>query len=371
MPEFDKWWDDLKKHKKRLRHWLPHWKALAARIGDDRPVRYFTLCSRSMIDVFMLVREELLKIDPENNSINRLQFCECDQEQFDEIREMVAREDAGFFGLLENVVLFKEDDFTAQFRTLESINAKLEDEGLQDDLEKVDKLLLKRTHINVRSSFPYDLINLDFCQYYYPHPPGMLRVNETVEQLLDWQRRRSEDDEGLQLQEFVLTVTCRYDVEFPTEAEAWLTELIRNNCMSSQQYKEQVEKTRGTVRVEEWISRDREDFFFSGWPKDIARSAKEYGWSMEVLDYVYYRRVGDEKNPYVIACLVARFSRPNSDPDDIPTGLFVLNSKNRKLIDDIDKGSAEAQRLVENLKKIVAVRNEQARRQHRPQLPSP
>ena len=113
MPEFDKWWNDLKKHRKRLRHWLPHWKALAARLGDGRRLRYFTLCARSMIDVFMLVGEGLLDVEPENNSISRVQFCECDQEQFDEIREMIAREDAGFFGQLENVVLFEDDDFTA------------------------------------------------------------------------------------------------------------------------------------------------------------------------------------------------------------------------------------------------------------------
>ncbi len=174
-----------------------------------------------MIDVFMLVKEGLLSIDSDNSSINHVQFCECDQEQFVEIREMIAREDAGFFGELESVVLFKDDDFTAQLPTLESISVKLEEEGLHtgqpSDLEKVEKLLLKRTHFNVKSSFPYDFINLDFCQYYYPRPPGMLRVNETVEKVLDWQRRSSEDGEEVSVQEFVLTVTCRHDVEFPAQ----------------------------------------------------------------------------------------------------------------------------------------------------------
>ncbi len=345
------------------------------RIGDERPIRYFTLCSRSMIDVFMLVEEGLLRIDPDNNSINRVQFCESDQEQFLEIREMIAREDAGFFGQLESVVLFKDDDFTAQLPTVESISAKLEDEGLHtglpSDLEKVEKLLLKRTHFSVRSSFPFDFVNLDFCQYYYPRPPGMLRVNETVEKFLDWQRRPSDDGEGVLLQEFVLTVTCRHDAEFPTEAEARLTELIRNNCRRSRQYKEEVERTRGTTQVEEWIGNDREDFFFSGWPKDIATSAREYGWSMEVLDYVHYRRVGDENNPYVIACLVVRFSRSDATPDYIPAALFALNAGNRKFIDEIDRGSAEGQRLLASLENIVATRNAQARRKDRPELPNP
>ena len=371
MPEFDKWWNDLKKHRKRLEYWLPHWKALAANISPDRKIRYFTLCSRSMIDVFMLVVEGLLQIDPENHSINRVQFCECDQEQFDEIKEMIAREDAGFFGELETVVLFKDDDFTAQFPTIESINLKLEDEGLQADLEKVDRLQLKRTNFSVRSSFPYDFVNLDFCQYYYPHPPGMLRVNETVEKVLDWQRRSSDDTSNVQVQDFILTVTCRHDTEFPSEAETRLTELIRSNCAHSSEYRDQLSQSRGTTEVDEWRRADREDFFFAGWPKDIARIAKEYGWSMKILDYVYYRRAGDQNNPYVIACLVARFSRSNPGSDYIPAALFALNRANRKLIPEIDRESTEGQQLLASLQTIVTARNQQAVRQHRPQLPNP
>ena len=139
----------------------------------------------------------------------------------------------------------------------------------------------------------------------------------------------------------------------------------------SQQYKKQVEQTRGTAQIEEWIGSDREDFFFAGWPKDIAGSAREYGWSMEVLDYVYYRRTDDDNNPYLIACLVARFTRSNPVPDYIPTALYALDRGNRTLIDQIDRASAEGQRLVKDLEKVVAAHNDQARRMRRPELPSP
>jgi len=371
MPEFDKWWNDLKKHCKRLRYWLPHWKALAERVNDDRPIRYFTLCARSMIDVFMLVDEGLLQIDPESRSIGRVQFCECDQGQFDEIREMIGREDAGFFGRLEDVVLFEENDFTAQFPTLESLNLKLEDEGLQGDIDKLDKLQLKRTFFNVRSSFPYDFVNLDFCQYYYPHPPGMLRVNQTIERFLDWQGRASEDGDDVHVEEFILAVTCRYDVNFPREAEMRLKELIRENCNRSSVYKEQIERTRGSTQVDEWIQKDKEDFFFSGWPKDIALAARVRGWSMDILDYVYYRRKGDEDNPYVIASLVARFARENPVPDYTPTALFALNPENRTLIDEIARDSSDGQQLLTSLKGVVELHNEQARLKRRPELPNP
>ena len=371
MSEFDKWWNDTKKHRKRLDHWLPHWRELAAGIGEERRVRYFTLCAKSMIDVFMLVKEGLLQIDPENYSIGSVQFCECHQEQFVEIKDLIAREDAGFLGQLEEVVLFKDDDFTAQFPTLESIAAKLEDESLQADYGKIDQLQLKRTFLNIKSSFPYDFVNLDFCEYYYPNPPGMLRINDTVERILDWQRRSSDDGEDVQLSEFILAVTCRHDAEFPLEAEARLLELIRTNCTAWPQYKEQIERICGVAGIEEWVENNKEGFFFAGWPKDIARAAREYGWAMKILDYVYYRRMGDEDNPYIITCLVARFSRTNQMPNYFPTALFALREENRKLIKDIDRDSPEGQQLLGHLAEIVAVRNEQAQRMQRPQLPDP
>jgi hypothetical protein len=371
MTAFDKWWNDLPKHSKRVRHWLPHWKELAARRGGDRPLKYFTLCARAMIDVFMLVQEGLLEVEPESNAIKRVQFCECEQEQFDEIKEIIAREDAGFFGKLEDVVLFRDDDFTAEFPTLESIEIKLEDESLQNDLAKLDKLLLKRTSLNAKASFPYDCINLDFCDYYYPSPPGMLRINETVERFLDWQRRVDPESSSGPVNDFVLAVTCRYDANFPAQARGRLTELIRANCRASTAYMARMTESRQVTQAEEWAAKDPEDMFFAGWPKDIARAASEFGWSMEVLDYVYYRRTGDSGTPYLIACLVARFSKNHVQPDDTAAAMFALDANNRDLIDQIDRESPDGRELVQNLEAIVALRNEQARRKSRPELPAP
>lgn len=371
MTDFGKWWNDPKKHSKRLHHWLPHLQRLAANSGEQRSLRYFTLCARSMIDVFMLVKEDLLQLDPESYSIPFVRFCEYNQEHFAEIKDLIALEDAGFFGRIEEVVLFADSDFTAQFPTPDSIAMALEDkEDLQEDY--VNHLLLKRTFLHFASSFPYDVVNLDFCEYYYPNPPDMLRISKTVERLLDWQRRTSEDESSVEVNEFIMAVTCRHDDDFPAEAERRLAALIRENCVRSAVYRDQVEQTRGGVELDEWLRNNKEDFFFSGWPKDIARAARERGWSMDILDYVYYRRVGDrEGNPYVIACLIARFSRTDTQPTYLPTALYALNQQNRKLIRDIDRNSPEGRKIYQHLTDIVALRNQQARRMQRPELPIP
>jgi hypothetical protein len=321
-----------------------------------------------MIDVFMLVKEGIVRVQPADNSVGQVQFCECDQDQFSEIKELIGREDAGFLGRLEEVVLFQDDDITRRFRTPESIGTGLEDERLKKDV--IDRLQLKRTFFHVRSSFPYDCINLDFCGYYYPEPPDMLRVNRTVERLFEWQRRPSEDAEQVEIKEFILTVTCRYDAAFPPPAEARLVQLVRSNCRRSREYQNELQRTRGTARPEEWAREDREDLFFAGWPKDIAASAIQNGWSMEILDYVYYRRVGD-RGPFVIACLVSKLTLARGDAGEVRTALLALDKNRRSVIGEIDRASVQGQGLLESLIGIVAVRNEQASRRQRPRLPDP
>jgi len=369
MPEFDQWWNDPKKHCKRLDYWLPHWRALALRLEGARRIRYFTLCARSMIDIFMLVKEKILAIDAENYSISSVSFCECDEDQFDEIREMIGREDAGFLGRLEDVALFAEDDLTGQFLTMDDISRKLEEEEAMSEHD-VDRLKLKRTHLNVRSSFPYDCVNLDFCQYYYSKPPGMTRINDTVKKILEWQMLPSTNAEVKNVDEFLLTVTCRHDTEFPEEAENRLRNVIRENFAQHAPYKAAFDQSRG-ISLDEWSQKNREDFFFAGWPKDIAIGAKERGWTTDILDYVFYRRLNDEGQPYVIVCLVLKFTKSPQQVDYLPVALRALDSAGRILIDEIDRQTEEGKRLIADLSGIVAIRNEQAKLKHLQELPEP
>jgi hypothetical protein len=283
---------------------------------------------------------------------------------------MIGREDAGFFGRLEDVALFEENDFTGQFPSVDDVSKKLEEEEAMKAAE-VEKLKLKRTHLNVRSSFPYDVINLDFCQYYYSKPPGMLRINETVKKILDWQLMPSVGRRSVRLKEFLLMVTCRYDGRFPKEAEARLKNVIKSNCTAHQKYKSELGRSRKYLSVEEWAKKAGEDFFLAGWPKDIASSANERGWRTEILDYVFYRRTSDKKKPYSIVCLVLKFSRTSGNSNYLPAALYALDPKNRKLIEEIDKRSQDGRRVMGDLAAIVAIRNDQAKVKHREQLPKP
>jgi hypothetical protein len=371
MPSFDKYWNDLKKHRKRVECWLPYWKGVAASLSGRRPMRYFTLCARSMIDVFMLIRAGVLKYDEIDYAIESVSFCESDIEQFNEIRDMVSREGAGFFGSLERLFLFEDNDYTGQFPTLESIDLEFETLGESVPRSRAEELRLKRVHLEVVAAFPYDCINLDFCGYYYPEPPDMLLINKTIQRILDWQRRPSSGGEHIEISEFLLAVTCKHDAVFPLEAKRRLRELIRENCADSDVYSNEIKDMLGETSIDEWPDSDSQNFFLSGWPKDIARSAKERGWKTDIQDYVYYERVGDAGNSYLIVCLVLKFVRAAEQPDYTPAALFALRRENRKFILDIQRDSEEGQLLLADLAEVVAVRNAQAVRKRREELPGP
>src|SRR5437879_5874460 len=219
MPhDFSKWWNCLKKHTKRSQSWLHRARELSDEIGDVRPFRYFTLCALPMIDVFMLSKEQTLEHDEEFGNISDVVFCELDQEHYPEIIEMIGVEGAGFLGELERLVLFEDTDETAEFPTLQSIQLELENQDLED--AKRDMLMLKRQHLEFANKFPFDFLNLDFCGYYYPKPPGILQINRTVNRMVELQNRENEDQDGRQIaiNDFVLAVTCKFDGEVPEEA---------------------------------------------------------------------------------------------------------------------------------------------------------
>ena len=92
---------------------------------------------------------------------------------------------------------------------------------------------------------------------------------------------------------------------------------------------------------------------------------------MNILNYVYYRRHGDDGNPYLITCLVAQFSRANPRADYLAAAMFALRNENRKEIPEIDRDSTEGKELLRDLSEIVQLRNEQATRKLRPLLPAP
>jgi hypothetical protein len=321
-----------------------------------------------MIDVFMLVDDNIVLMDPSNRAIDGVWFCERHDESYTEILDMLARTGSGFLGSLEEIALFRDDDYTKAFATTDAIIAERVREGEDITPEKLKRLRLKETSLLFDASFPYDFVNLDFCEYYYQAPPAVFTITETVGKFLELQRRTSPDADAVKIDDFMLAVTCRYDLSFPAPAHAFLANLVEENCTTWSEYDEAIRTSRG-LSAREWIVAHKEDLFFSAWPKHIAQVASVLGWESEILDYVYYPRPADDRSEYTMVCLVVRFRRSDVT-NDLLSALHALQRGNRVEIPDVGWESKKGRPLHAHLKKIRELRNQQARLRKRAELPA-
>src|ERR1700722_6662915 len=168
---FSKWWPCPKKHLKRTEFWLKRARELKKSLGDKRDFRYFTLCALPMIDVFLLAKEKILSRDEKTGRFDSLAICEYEPVHVPILKELIGNEAAVFEGSLEDMVLFEDTSFTQQFPDLDSIERYKTEKGLKIPETRRALLDRKTRHLQFQTIFPFDFLNLDFCEYYYPKPP--------------------------------------------------------------------------------------------------------------------------------------------------------------------------------------------------------
>ncbi|MGH9873586.1 MAG: hypothetical protein ACRD9S_14145 [Pyrinomonadaceae bacterium] len=324
-----------------------------------------------MIDVFMLAREGILEHNESYGNLKEVVFCEYDQEHYPEIIEMIGVEGSGFPNKLEPLVLFEDTDYTSQFPSITSIQLELEDLDLAEGDREI--LMLKRQHLEFAQKFPFDFLNLDFCGYYYPTPPGILQINRTVDRMVGLQSRQNLDQDGksISIDEFVLAVTCKFDANVPSEAFTRLERIVEENRDQYEAYSEALLATTGTLRPEEWHAEDDYDFFLGAWPKELLSVARARGWGLVFQDYLHYQRTSDEGEDYHIISLVCHFRRNESPDTYLAESIRVLNSDSRLFIDEVERNSVEGGIILGDLEEIVTLRNQRARFVGRLELDAP
>jgi hypothetical protein len=371
---FDKWWPCLKKHTKRVKYLLPYAKYLKANLNSERAFRYFTLCAPPMIDVFMLTKEDVLDYDESHLAIDAVVFCEYNQEHVPMMRELIGRENSGFQGRLEDLVLFEDDDFTATLPDIRAVENYRIQKGESLTEEQSDQLQKKIDHLELQRCFPFDFINLDFCDHYYPDPPDIMKVNKTVDRMLEWQRRvhaaNTSSKTARKVDEFMMAITCRHDTKLPAEAQTRLLNLIRSNCDEFPNYKQQLQASRPT-EIDVWAESSNLDFFLAGWPKEIAHLADQRQWDMEIVEYLHYSRISDTGQSYEMICLVCVFKRTEFSKTYLAVSMKALDEDQRIIINRVDREDANGKALLSDLTGIVELRNAHAENAKRDVLPLP
>jgi len=369
--DFDKLWDCPKKHTKRTKHWLPRAKAIKNGIGDERAFRYLTFCARPMIDVFMLVREGILGQDVDLGTINEVVFCEKEAEDHSEITTILGDPGSGFARKLEDLVLFRNNHATLPYEQIADIDLFFQTQREDRRPGLRERLTEKKEHLQLLEKFPFDFINLDFCGYYYP-PPDILEINKTVRKILELQNQQGQDDYGktVSVDRFLLSVTCRFDEDIPSQAWTRLEKIVQDNLKSYEDYCAALNGGDKSTNLKDWRKRNSFDFFLSAWPKEILAFSRECSWKMEIKDTVYYIR-GRGRDQYRIVCLVAEFERSENVDVYLEQAIHALDSDLRTFIGKINPKAPDSLKLLADLKSLVQMRNERAKKMGVKELPQP
>jgi hypothetical protein len=325
-----------------------------------------------MIDVYMLVKEQVLPFDIATRRVQGVSFCECDQEIFPEMKELIGVEEAGFLANLEDLVLFQEIAATQTLDTEQALTKFLEEGGEGLDAAVREKVEEKKRHLLFQDLFPFDFLNLDFCDRYYGDPPDVMKIHGTIDKLLEWQRRPGKTGSGdeFSVHRFVVAITCRVDLNTPADALSRLKRIVTDNRNAHAGYKQALE-ARAVGDLDSWADAAPVDFFMSAWPKEIARLAKQKSWDIAIQDHAFYDRQNDNGEDYHMVCLVVEFTQAPICNTYLNAVTTCLQENSRTFIPRFEPGNGDGAALLSNLREIVELRNRQAKHFSRDQLPDP
>jgi hypothetical protein len=291
---------DLKKHYVRVNGWLP---IVSACFSTRGAVRYLTLCAKEAIDVRYFAAKGVLERNAEKNEYPHLTFVESDEEDYAVIAETLGRCRLGVRARLEDVLLDSEHD----------------------------------QHEAFLATFPYDVVNLDFCGEIMPRKE--VPYSETVRCIEQIVRCQAEADPALEWHMFLTFRTHR--VQHNEEANGQLKDILDGNLQNQAFQAPYGDR----LPPDALMQADYPEFLRLGISKYLASCAQANRYRMSLRSSWVY---GRHKGAYHIVKLVARLqplTRPGAIPNPVVTNRAYEQSVSeifRSAADDVEAALADA-----------------------------
>lgn len=257
---------DIKKHYVRARGWLPVFQ----RYAHERQlaVRYFTLCAKDAIDVRYFRSKGVLEYDEEQRIYPTVTFIEKDAQDYAVIAETLGTTRLGIKGDLEEILLYPSRH--------------------PENFEKL------------RSSFPYDVMNLDFTgEVVRADDPPYSSTIRAIEAVIELQHRAN----ATRWHMFLTFRACPETSNH--EADGELCAIVEQNLQ-----KAKPREAYGARQLPRDLIRLRyAEFLRIGIAKLLASSAPNRGFASSLeSSYVYRRTPGGGDPNYHIVKLIVAFS---------------------------------------------------------------
>lgn len=262
---------DLKKHFVRVHGWLPVFRKYSDQTGKQ--VRYLTFCAKEAIDVRYFARKGVLARNAAGNEYPSLTFVESNEEDYAIIAETLGRVRLGIHGKFGDVFLDSQHP----------------------------------QHSELHDSFPYHVINLDFCGHIVPrseHPYS--ETLKCISRVIESQAAKSQ-------REWHLFLTFRaHQAHANNQANVQLKDIVEGNLTS-----QELKTAYGTKpSPETLLNTAYPEFLRIGIAKFLAYESKNHGYAMKMESSWIYKRNGDH-GPYHIVKLVASLKSART-PGSIP-----------------------------------------------------
>ena len=358
------WNSDVVKHYVRRNAWLPaaRAQARAARITGREP-KYLTFCAAQAIDVFLFLKEGVLKRDPKTDVVLNTYFCEKDETDFNEISRLIGAHERGFFGDFQDLILFEDDENT---RGLD-----YDDISMRYDANVRKRLSIKKRHEHLKSAFPFDVANLDVYGTFFPPLTGVLSpMLRSVRTFLDWQTDAAVKDEKFDSFSIFLTSHVE-DGKVSSAAQEQMIEMIEKNSATFSGFSQALNERFGTDDAATIANAEFNAFYCIALPKVVVSEAFNRGWSVTTDFAGQYRRMRNYPNTadgtsYAMLAWVGRFDR--LQPEQLELGLagvesnleyaHVINELTRTTL-DIDKAlCTDLRDTTSDLDQVVTYREE-------------
>ncbi len=277
------------KHCVRYYGWLPAVEKYNAEL-KRRSLKYFTLCARQAIDVFMLEMHKLLLRD-ESGNLPNVVICEEDKNAAMEILNLVRPplKEAIFQAAFQDILLFQDDKDTKG----RSRGQYVKSYGIRK------KLRIKEFSKRLKMFFPFDIINFD--------PYGNL-LNPDLDSNKLYQALKNIFELQEQIDNFLLFVTTPiFDIHSDTESR--LRRTFECNVSSYATIRATLESSLDTS---EYDNIDVTKRIVIGFAKSVVISAaKSEGWNHKHHGIFVYENLRRKK----MLSLVVQFAKAHGSPD--------------------------------------------------------
>ncbi len=302
-PNID-YWEYIEKHCVRYYGWLPASKKFKKE-NQKKILKYFTLCAREGIDIFMLEKAKILFRDSDGYLID-VHICESDQSAAADIdRDVRPPLNAGLIvGELQKILNFEEsEEVEMQLR---------KDDTDVDSIEIRDYVYYKSKNKELESLFPFDIINFD---------PYECLVNTIFEDNEMYKAYNKIFTLQKGINSFLLFLTTDFS-EIHNDVEANFKRDISKNIYNYPKLEELLLKEYGTALYDEIEELKRRVFGFA--KTFIISSAKDNGWNCEHHDIYVYEYYKKPKETRMLNSVV-KFTKTDN------------NGENTKYISDLKK----------------------------------